>query len=789
MCKRALLAAALLLLPTLTQAQQWSTISVVTDANDAQQLILRSADGSAPRRIAVSNLLPDNPITGASLSGSVLTFTFDDGTTHAVALPAGGGGGSSDGVISGASFAADGSTLTITRTVGGDISVSVPASLRTAAIGANSVTAAQARANTEAQRREWQTRLGVPDDWSDIPANTPLALGKIVEHNGAYFGALTAHNRSGTGPDGDSTNWILLSNWAGTWTDDWYPQGSFVSRSGLPWVASQNVARGDPAPDAGTNTKWLQLGSAAPTVTSFTTNTIIPAAGNGNSYVATGSTDTRLSLPNASGTGEVANAWAVVAANRGSGTVTVAPNGSDTINGSSTLTLAGGRAVRLQKVASGVWISVADTKDEVGTGGGGGTLADNSITPAKAQADTAVRMAAWRARLGSSSIRQVSAALPAVTSYNAGDLLIVGRGGTTTVTFVEVDAPATQLTSTAAGDLMMVLSNRWTRLGNLFSGGIAAAAARAIADANQAKVDRLTVFETARLSPGGIPDNTLPEFVALELAGKVDPRRIIEVKVFFPSGISAYTLNSGDLLAALNEPRVVDNKSVGPGGILNIAFGSAARNNFSTDFGTAAQFLRVDIHYKFEGTSVAANVPPDARDYIHFGTNNNAFRAPGGGLNQSQVDARVLALRSLVPTSATPAVGDRIFFTDEDQNGDPLRYTQVRTLATAINRTYTAKTATAGASRTWTYTLATEDTELWIGGVLRSTRPTLFGNDFPRGVFTSTARHVALDSRNPDGQNYPDSMSAGVVATLSGNTLTLVTTGWANIGTPIVYSK
>lgn len=128
---------------------------------------------------------------------------------------------------------------------------------------ANSITAAMARANTEAFAREWKNRLGIADDWSDIPSGTAIDLGKIVEHNGAYFGCITTHNRGGTGPDGDSTNWILLSNWAGAWSDAWYPAGSMVSRGGLPWVAVQNVSRGDPAPDASTNTKWLRLGAPA----------------------------------------------------------------------------------------------------------------------------------------------------------------------------------------------------------------------------------------------------------------------------------------------------------------------------------------------------------------------------------------------------------------------------------------------------------------------------------------------------------------------------------------------
>ena len=128
---------------------------------------------------------------------------------------------------------------------------------------ANSITAAQARANTAAHRREWQSRLGIPDDWSEITNGTAIALGKIVEHGGAYFGAITAHSKGATGPDGDPTNWTLLSNWRGDWSAVFYPAGSLVRRAGLPWVATSGVTNSDPAPDASTNTKWLRLGAPA----------------------------------------------------------------------------------------------------------------------------------------------------------------------------------------------------------------------------------------------------------------------------------------------------------------------------------------------------------------------------------------------------------------------------------------------------------------------------------------------------------------------------------------------
>ena len=388
---------------------------------------------------------------GATVSGSgssrVITVTQADGTTVTLAVPdttGGGGSGSDDGVITGASFSADGSTITITRSVGANIVVNVPAALRQAAgatptvrnLTANYTIVAADIGNTvrltgstartftlpniagtvvvgsilrvvndasaaltldgdgsdtvdgaatlvlrpgeavilqAVTASVWNllsdTTSGEPQSWADIPSGSPVPLGQVVIHNGAYFGCIQAHNRVSTGPDGDSVRWILLSNWRGVWTDTWYPQGSFVSHASFPYAATQNVSRGDVAPNAATNTKWLLLGSIPTSVVSYSVNTIIPAANRGWTYRATGSTTRLLSLPNASGTGEVPNGWDVVVSNGSSADQTVEPNGSDTIGGNAGLTVAAGRAVRLQKVATGAWILIADTKDETGTGG------------------------------------------------------------------------------------------------------------------------------------------------------------------------------------------------------------------------------------------------------------------------------------------------------------------------------------------------------------------------------------------------------------------------------------
>ena len=241
----------------------------------------------------------------------------------------------------------------------------------TLSLNANSLTAATARANTEAHRREWANRLGVPDDWSDIANGTAIAIGKVVEHGGAYYGAITAHSKSSTGPDGDEANWVLLSNWRGNWVDAWYPTGAMVRHSGLPYVATSAVVRGNPAPDAAANTKWLALGVAPPAVVIASSNTSIPSTANGNTYVHTGSSNITYTLPAASGGSAVDNGWQVVITNQGAGDLTIDGAGADTIDGSATLVITdNGRSVRVQKIANSGGATIADTKDESGGGGG-----------------------------------------------------------------------------------------------------------------------------------------------------------------------------------------------------------------------------------------------------------------------------------------------------------------------------------------------------------------------------------------------------------------------------------
>ena len=381
----------------------------------------------------------------------------------------------------------------------------------TFALSANSVTAAQARANSAAHWQEWAVRLGIPQVWNTIPQGTTIRVGKIVTHGAAWFACQAEHARGGTGPDGDATNWLQISNWRGDWTAAWFPEGSFVRHAGLPWVATEQVTASDPAPNASTNTKWLQLGSPQSAVVIASSNTTIPSSARGNTYVHTGSSNITYTLPAASGGSAVPNGWEIVITNQGAGDLTIDGAGSDTIDGEATLAITtNGRSVRLQKIANTAWVTIADTavgggtsftpsksnlydavkailvhntavtaddaNDELDiTTTAAGAIADNSIAPIKAQAGTAAQQKAWRDRLDSSHIGLVANALPAIANHNTGDTIIIGRGGATVVPFREVDAPATELTATVAGDVMMLLAADWTRLGNLLTGGPAVA--------------------------------------------------------------------------------------------------------------------------------------------------------------------------------------------------------------------------------------------------------------------------------------------------------------------------
>ena len=99
----------------------------------------------------------------------------------------------------------------------------------------------------------------------------------------------------------------------------------------------------------------------------------------------------------------------------------------------------------------------------------GGAIADNSITPAKAQADTAARQKAWRERFGSAHIG-AGTTLPATSASNDGDVRIFTQDVASGLSWRDISDTTTTITSASGGDVALYLGTRlgWTRVGNIF---------------------------------------------------------------------------------------------------------------------------------------------------------------------------------------------------------------------------------------------------------------------------------------------------------------------------------
>ena len=381
-------------------------------------------------------------------------------------------------------------------------------------------------------------------------------------------------------------------------------------------------------------------------------------------------------------------------------------------------------------------------------GEGEASIADDSIGFAKALATTVAQQMGWRNKIKAAFIG-AGTAPPAIANVNLGDIWLFTNDVASGVSFVDISDTSTEVTAAKSTDILMAImlrSKTWVRVGNIFEGHTA----RLTAEKALAGVNRLSVFETATLNPGGIPGNTFPEFVALNLEGKIDPRTIAEIKVNF-GGPVVSTLNQAADLAPFNGVASMARQSVGPGGIINISLPSADRDNLQNAVQNDAQFIRVEIQYKFEGTSLSTSVLPDTTDYIHFGTNNNGFRSPGGGLNQAQVDARI------------------------DEKIRPI----------------TERAGTATVASTWTYPLNADDTKITIATIPRGASGNLVVKTIPRALLSSAATQLALDLRVADesSPSGTSQKSVGVTASISGNTLTLSVAQWFNNNKPRVFSE
>ena len=688
---------------------------------------------------------------------------------------------------------------------------------------------------------------------------------------------------------------MQISNWRGTWTAAWYPPGSFVSHSNLPWVATQQVNSSDPAPDAATSTKWLRLGSLPRSVVIASSNTTIPASADGNTYMHTGSSNITYTLPRASGSGAVDNGWEVVVTNQGAGDLTIDGFGSDTVDGSATLVIStNGRAVRLQKTANTAWVTIADTAtggspftpsksniydavkailvhntavtaddadDELDIATGAATtIADNSIAPIKAQAGTAAQQKAWRDRLDASKI-DIGNTLPLSTAANIGDVHIFARPVASGLSWRDISAPSTVITSAQAGDVAAYFSTGWTRVGNIVGTGqnllLDNPASPIAASASNANNVLYRAGNFYRNEPVHVADPTatyrafatsdLPNTYVWGGAVNVNPTAstTTENTVIYsiPAGrwerkittggiavwigydqpnwrgvvddesaadrtvqavgdvilfggtmryVTAYTartpdrwqwtrIRDKDLLARVialadsKQDRLTTTQRIGllqfdviPGTVIGYTTTGQATDwltdwriwvsggdsvgdvwmtmsleGLPTNAAPAPTTPGADLkRHKLSATNIynftssnenrnnlvstrtsrrqGRDIEVDLRFYdavsggnlIDLITLSVDWVGSSGGLTQSQVDARVLALRSLVPTFATPASGDRIFFTDENQTGDPLRVTQMTTLATAMGVKTRFETAVGASAATGNVPAGTHTLEI-----------------------------------------------------------------------------
>ena len=192
---------------------------------------------------------------------------------------------------------------------------------------------------------------------------------------------------------------------------------------------------------------------------------------------------------------------------------------------------------------------------------------------------------------------------------------------------------------------------------------------------------------------------------------------------------------------------------------------------------------------------------------LHAAGNREVFRtaidvpvvakpATDPDVDQTARDAAAAAERNaataLALADAAPTVAESTAIADARAAA---RYTDAEKAKLAgLNapRTFTIKAAVSGAANTWTYELDANDTEIYIRGSIPGTNNPVTaraGGLIMRDDLAAAAAYFIIDSRVPGGHNIPDNKTFGVQASIAGNTLTLNTTGWLDVGTPVVRSK
>lgn len=314
-------------------------------------------------------------------------------------------------------------------------------------------------------------------------------------------------------------------------------------------------------PDVAHAKRLIERLAPAPGVVIAASNRAIPATARGNTYVHTGSSNITYTLPAASGGGAVPNGWEVVVSNQGAGDLTIDGHGADTIDGAATLVIAeNGRAVRLQKLANGVWATIADTKDETGAGGGLNQAAVDARIAALVNDDRILDLAKENRVAGDRGH------FLGVSTTDENQLVIRPAGGAAT--------------DQTARD--------------------AAAAAQTDADSKLARAD-LPPFATILAVPNGISGSMFPSpfelFFSERLTDKTISRLVVTVGGQV-AGIDPLTPLSTIARTAVDS------------GALRFALAASALNNVRSNIGVNTLSVDFQIRFTFDdGTSYLHTIP------------------------------------------------------------------------------------------------------------------------------------------------------------------------------------
>ena len=579
-------------------------------------------------------------------------------------------------------------------------------------------------------------------------------------------------------------------------------------------------------------------------VVSASVNTVIPDTANGDTYALTGSTARRFSLPAASGGSAVSDGWQIVTANRSSAVLTVAADGSDTIDGSPELSVPAGEAVRLQKVAAGAWITIADTQKGTVSGGDGSPGAARGTKLATSgdlessgnrQLDTEINSVTWTKESGAPSLLSVDGSNPQRLAFAIGKppADVIGLWFVSLINGAEVDqilhpwnshiSPDREgLRFTGTSRIVIreqeVNTSGFPTRYSIEGGGTPIPANATVEvfyavdsrggdpgdDGTHGSFER-TIFRAAASAPA---TPTAPNSVTDD----ADPTLPTGWAATPPTGdtpiwASLQRVARGATAVTYTTPRRWDGADGGEAAANSI---TAAQARADTDEHKAEWRTRIGVSERAE-SEVRMRVNPPVEFALHIeqpanlfaGADTARFEAAGQPLGTATYRANTP--RQVLSFTLSAAVAAAIDDNGDSGEGDFVEvdvYIQTGTSSSAtpayqrrlfipaygLLRKFAEKAATAGATRTWTYTLDAADTELWIGSKAGSGTAAWMSTVVPRALLGAVAEPIVLDHRNP-GNNGKDGSSAGVDATISSNTLTLTTVGWINAPQPRVFSK